>query len=48
MTRSSELKLSGIKELMSTPIPESFSSKLLLKVCELAHGYVDLMTRIKH
>ena len=34
-----ELKLSGIKDLMSTPKLQSFSSKLPLEVCELAHHF---------
>ena len=39
-----ELKLSGINDPMSTPKLQSFSSKLLVKVCELAHVFFLIWT----
>ena len=39
---SLELKLSGIEDLIRTPKLQSFSSKLPVKVCELAHDFFDL------
>ena len=38
---SLKLKLSSFGVLMSSPIPESFVSKLLLKVDELAFGHFE-------